>query len=178
MSYAGYSWDPVLGVYLSDTRPYNPATGTWMSQDPIRFAAGDPNLNRYVGNGPTNGRDPSGLVDYRGAFKKETPDLPNDWKVHHTKQQALADRYLNEKGINIHDSDYLRGVPVNVHYEINDVQAKMHMAKMRDMGLLKPGECLNESNSARIWQKYWDTVPLEDIEKMEKRLTMYIKTYG
>jgi RHS repeat-associated protein len=32
----------------------------WLSEDPIGFAAGDANLNRYVGNGSTNASDPSG----------------------------------------------------------------------------------------------------------------------
>ncbi|MCO8124099.1 hypothetical protein NHH03_20310 [Stieleria sp. TO1_6] len=32
-----------------------------ISQDPIGFSAGDANLYRYVGNGPTNATDPSGL---------------------------------------------------------------------------------------------------------------------
>ncbi len=34
-----------------------------LSNDPIGFAAGDANLYRYVGNGPTNATDPSGLVE-------------------------------------------------------------------------------------------------------------------
>lgn len=40
---------------------YDPTIGRWTSQDPIGFEAGDANLYRYVGNGPTNGVDPSGL---------------------------------------------------------------------------------------------------------------------
>jgi hypothetical protein len=37
-----------------------------LSEDSLRFAAGDPNLYRYVGNSPTNRTDPSGLeVQYR-----------------------------------------------------------------------------------------------------------------
>ena len=35
------------------------------SNDPIGFAAGDANLYRYVGNGPTNATDPSGLDEVR-----------------------------------------------------------------------------------------------------------------
>jgi len=34
------------------------------SQDPIGFAGGDANLYRYVGNGPTNATDPSGLEEF------------------------------------------------------------------------------------------------------------------
>jgi pimeloyl-ACP methyl ester carboxylesterase len=33
-----------------------------MEEDPIQFKAGDPNLERFVGNNPTNATDPSGLV--------------------------------------------------------------------------------------------------------------------
>lgn len=40
---------------------YDPTVGRWLSQDPIGFQAGDPNLYRYVGNSPTNFTDPSGL---------------------------------------------------------------------------------------------------------------------
>ncbi len=36
-------------------------TGRWLSEDPLRFEAGDYNLYRYVGNEPMARRDPSGL---------------------------------------------------------------------------------------------------------------------
>jgi hypothetical protein len=39
----------------------NLKTGQWQQEDPLGFAAGDPNLRRYVRNGPTNATDPSGL---------------------------------------------------------------------------------------------------------------------
>jgi hypothetical protein len=42
---------------------FDPKVGMFISQDPIGFEAGDANLYRYVGNGPTNAVDPSGL-DY------------------------------------------------------------------------------------------------------------------
>jgi hypothetical protein len=41
---------------------YDPKVGRWLSQDPLGFTAGDANLYRYVGNGPTNGTDASGLI--------------------------------------------------------------------------------------------------------------------
>ena len=46
-----------------------------ISKDPIGFEAGDANLYRYVGNGPTNATDPTGLVETIGA---ETPPWYND----------------------------------------------------------------------------------------------------
>ena len=42
-------------------RWYDSESGRWISKDPIGFAAGDANLYRYVGNGPTTRTDPSGL---------------------------------------------------------------------------------------------------------------------
>ena len=59
-TYAGYQTDTTTGLYYANARYYNPATGTWTSQDPLGFDAGDSNLYRYVNNGPTNGTDPSG----------------------------------------------------------------------------------------------------------------------
>jgi uncharacterized protein RhaS with RHS repeats len=40
---------------------YDPTVGRWLMEDPLGFDAGDYNLERYVGNGPTDGTDPSGL---------------------------------------------------------------------------------------------------------------------
>src|SRR5262245_43741836 len=41
---------------------FDTSVGRWMQEDPIRFDAGDVNLGRYVGNGPTNATDPSGSI--------------------------------------------------------------------------------------------------------------------
>ena len=50
-----------------------------ISKDPIGFAANDPNLYRYVGNGPTNATDPSGLLerdkDGNLVFRQEKEDV-------------------------------------------------------------------------------------------------------
>jgi hypothetical protein len=40
---------------------FDPRTGRWLTEDPLLFEAGDPNLYRYVENSPTNAQDPSGL---------------------------------------------------------------------------------------------------------------------
>ena len=39
---------------------YDPTVGRFLEEDPKGFAAGDANLNRYVGNNPLNYTDPSG----------------------------------------------------------------------------------------------------------------------
>lgn len=60
-----------LGLQYNRDRMYISSSGRWLSEDPSGFSAGDPNLMRYVGNGPTNGRDPSGNLS---AVQKEGTD--------------------------------------------------------------------------------------------------------
>ena len=50
-----------IGNYDFRNRVYSPTLGRWLTNDPLGFAAGDVNFYRYVGNGPGNGLDPSGL---------------------------------------------------------------------------------------------------------------------
>ncbi len=60
--YTGKLDDKTTGLQNNWNRWYDPNLGKWISQDPIGFIAGDPNLYRYVGNSPSNVCDPSGLV--------------------------------------------------------------------------------------------------------------------
>jgi RHS repeat-associated protein len=59
--FTGRELDAVTGLQSNRARYYDAAIGRWTQEDPIGFAAGDANLYRYVGNGPTNFTDPSGL---------------------------------------------------------------------------------------------------------------------
>jgi RHS repeat-associated protein len=49
-------------LYYYRARYYQPTFGRFVSEDPAGFAAGDPNLYRYVGGSPTNLTDPSGEI--------------------------------------------------------------------------------------------------------------------
>ena len=60
---------PELELYYYRARFYDPATGRFLSQDPIGFAAGDANLYRYVLNSPTK------RTDYSGYFSVEQGEL-------------------------------------------------------------------------------------------------------
>ncbi len=66
--YAGGMYDALTGLQYNSAygggRWYDPVLGRWLQQDPIGFAGGDYNLERYVGDDPTNGIDPSGLDTY------------------------------------------------------------------------------------------------------------------
>jgi RHS repeat-associated protein len=63
MLYTGYQYDSDTGLYYANARYYNPGTGTFLSQDPSGFAAGDMNLYRYVASHPTYATDPTGLFE-------------------------------------------------------------------------------------------------------------------
>ncbi len=63
MGFAGMERDTSTGLNLAVFREENPGTGRWDSQDPLGFAAGDSNLDRYVGNFVSDPHDPTGLDD-------------------------------------------------------------------------------------------------------------------
>jgi RHS repeat-associated protein len=104
-----------IGSGLMDyrNRIYTTTLGRFLQTDPIRFAAGDVNLYRYVGNNPTNFRDPWGLWafgwgdawDYYNQLKDPSDgrfDGPNEDKLAHcmahceiVKQQPFNLGYLD-----------------------------------------------------------------------------------
>jgi RHS repeat-associated protein len=63
--YRGEQYDPDLGLYYLRARYYNPATGRFMSRDPLDGDATDPaSLHKYLyaGGDPVNRVDPMGRV--------------------------------------------------------------------------------------------------------------------
>jgi RHS repeat-associated protein len=72
-------YDANTGLYRFGVRWLNPATGTWISQDPIGFAAGDPNLYRFVDNEPISMSDFSGLSATISEFVARLSAVPTSW---------------------------------------------------------------------------------------------------
>jgi RHS repeat-associated protein len=72
--YTGREQDSATGLQYNRARYYDPSLGRFLSQDPISFAGGDANLYRYVGNGPTNASDPSGLFPVGDENEQQTPE--------------------------------------------------------------------------------------------------------
>jgi RHS repeat-associated protein len=77
-AYTGREWDPAAGLYFYRARWYDPRAGRFTSEDPLGFAAGDVNLSRYVGNGPTLWVDPSGMDGLPPNLSGPDLTLPND----------------------------------------------------------------------------------------------------
>ena len=77
---------------------YDPAVGRFIQQDPDEFDAGDPNLYRFVGNDPTNYRDPSGLFGEPNNFpglnrpRSEIDDYLNLLLANSTSPADYADK--------------------------------------------------------------------------------------
>ena len=61
--FTGRESDEESDLYYYRARYYDPHLGQFASEDPLGFEAKDPNLRRYVGNGPVDAMDPSGLEE-------------------------------------------------------------------------------------------------------------------
>ena len=87
--------------------------------DPLGFAAGDTNVSRYVGNGPTNATDPSGLQPppAQNAAPKAFPNDFGQWK-------------RNDSVKNMKPSSAENGVSGQFKSEMGDVMTKQIPAKI------------------------------------------------
>ncbi len=166
-----YEWDPLLdGNYFSSgatitlTRSsvYEPFRVALRVTDGAGHqAAWD---IEFVGPGePTKTPKPPAVANagnYRPMFYIETPDAPADWKVRHTKQQALAERYLRERGINVHESVHLRAMPKAAHDEITYLQKQFWQRMATKYS--KPGGVQYNSTTVKA------VVSWDDIDKFEQ----------
>src|SRR5438132_13468818 len=57
-SVKGHQTNEGTGLYYYGARYYHPGLARFISQDPVGFLAGDPNLYLYVGNNPLTYLDP------------------------------------------------------------------------------------------------------------------------
>jgi hypothetical protein len=67
---------------------FDPTIGQFISDDPIEFDAGDPNLRRFVGNSPTNATDPTGLRECDDRLTTRTQNLVD--------VSSILDAHVNE----------------------------------------------------------------------------------
>jgi len=66
--FTGREWIAEVGLYDYRNRVYSVELGRFLQTDPIRFEAGDVNLDRYVSNNGVNATDPYGRMGLLGVF--------------------------------------------------------------------------------------------------------------
>ena len=79
--FQGQYFDAETGLHYNRHRYYDPASGRYVSRDPLGLAGGR-NLHVYVGNNPVRGIDPLGLVDinlfpHDEAIRQSADNIPN-----------------------------------------------------------------------------------------------------
>jgi RHS repeat-associated protein len=67
IGYAGGIADPVAGLVHMGLRPYDPASGRFMSRDPLGLGGGSANLFSYAGDEPIQHSDPLGFAAIAGG---------------------------------------------------------------------------------------------------------------
>src|SRR5262249_41688229 len=109
--YTGQESEDGLSQQRHHWRWYDLESGQWTSEDPYGFAAGDYNLKRYVGNGPTNATDPSGLELL--AYKERTAREYLTWLSGKGSSKGRYDDILRDyrkvspriKGLSVRQAD-------------------------------------------------------------------------
>lgn len=159
LRFPGQWEDPVTGLYYNLLRDYDPATGRYLSPDPLGLRAG-PNPYLYVNGDPVRHVDPTGLLlfAFDGTHNAVDQDT-NIWKFSQLYDHAangaptagLHDPYLNGVGVTAGphmpydppsqtvSRDAMEGLTAdgwkdNVEYHIQQFRAAVNA--------LKPGETL------------------------------------
>src|SRR5208337_662204 len=85
--YRGEQYDPDLGLYYLRARYYNPATGRFLSRDPLDHDPADPKaLHKYLyaGGDPVDASDPTGRDYIETIFSTTVINSPLEelaWEV-------------------------------------------------------------------------------------------------
>jgi len=93
-SYTGREWDGDAGLYYYRARWYDGKIGRFISEDPMGFAAGDTNINRYAGNSTPNAADPSGLMGYEPPETQNHPFDPSHETTYGEVLSYVGSAYL------------------------------------------------------------------------------------
>jgi len=136
--FAGQYTDPISGLIYLRARYYDPATGSFLTRDPLVDQTHEPYA--YAGSDPLNETDPTGLFHYTFNFDLGATDQsPNEvfsyWMQHFSEIfpiQGAPDQL--HKGQNIHLSAY--GEPFPVH--VSDLTSHYFKFTVPDGGFLHP----------------------------------------
>ena len=106
-SYTGREWDGDAGLYYYRARWYDAKLGRFILEDPIGFAAGDTNLNRYVGNSSPKGKTQVPCTRQRKLWDAGSLHVRQPWSSA-DGQQFRNDKYPTTVQTNVYDANSRR----------------------------------------------------------------------
>ncbi|PQO40656.1 hypothetical protein C5Y97_05375 [Blastopirellula marina] len=106
--FTGRERDGESDLQYNRARYYDAAIGKWVSEDPLRFDAGDENLYRYVNNVVTMLTDPSGLWTNVGL---------NRWRADTDEDSFLDLLHLVDSKSKLRDENVMGIIPVKSEWE-------------------------------------------------------------
>jgi RHS repeat-associated protein len=92
--YAGGLSDDQTGLVRFGARKHDPATGRWITKDPLGFAGGSANVYTYVNDNPISGRDPTGLCEKGGC--EQFADLVENLANQTSSDAAFVQKLLEQ----------------------------------------------------------------------------------
>ena len=130
--FQGMQFEATVSLYETVWRQYDPTTGKWTTMDPSGLT---PNSNpyRFVGNGPTDGTDPSGLISLMPSPPRMT-DKP--WILHTNWSSATGDQVFLQQGVDIKfSSNVTKAKLERVEQNIYDGLKKFEYLNVKDNNL-------------------------------------------
>ncbi len=148
-----YQHDSELDLYFATSRHLDPVTGRWLSQDPIRWQAGDENLYRYVRNNPASAVDPSGEQIEWPATLVLTPREQARVERH---LSMLMDRASRGKWGSEAEKDFREFVGGYANGDIPDREFEVRRAMLRQMyAWAKPASQLSNASPLEELKSFW-----------------------
>jgi RHS repeat-associated protein len=155
--FTGREWLSQVGLYDYRNRVYSAQIGRFLQTDPIRFAAGDVNIYRYVSNDPLNLWDPWGLYWFRqpwqepGVIGRDNTMVPPGGPISECIEQYVPAGYTFGQ---LHDAfvgaatgagfpDWL----VNIPSMPSAYRQALITEVLRSLGILEQPSPLNESTT-------------------------------
>ena len=134
-------------------RPSGEELAALQNQDPFGFAAGDANLQRYVGNDPTNVTDPSGLAETQSA-SVQLPGKAGETKI---VASAVYGKYIARLGIHEIGDMSAGAKPVTLTAaELGRLEAKNKELLKKDPDDVPPTRAIVDGISLKITADFSD----------------------
>ena len=140
--YTGREFDSETGLYYYRARYYDPVTGRFLSEDPIRFLGGA-DFYVYVGNAPTRYRDPFG----RDKICRIPPIGPNSklpTPISTCASKTLTDCIINTESSGDPNAKSSKGAEGLMQV------TPIALAEIKQQGLYKEGMSNTEEGTAYI----------------------------